>query len=111
MQPIQPVSQCGRISVCTPEKPTFDRQQIVASILTLGIKAGYGAKQPKKTRCEVTGGYVQWRMTLPELPERITSMASSYSSAAKWWVITLETSRPVWSMASILYQVSNILRP
>ena len=50
-------------------------------------------------------------MTLPEWPERMTAKASSYSAMGKWWVMTGVTSSPLWTIAVILYQVSNISRP
>ena len=49
--------------------------------------------------------------TLPARPEFAMPKASWKSSAANRWVITGVTSRPDWSMAVILYQVSNISRP
>ena len=57
------------------------------------------------------GGYVQSRMTLPDWPERMMSKPCSKSSMAKRWVMAGATSRPLWSMEAILYQVSNISRP
>ena len=44
-------------------------------------------------------------------PERIASKASAYLAAGKRWVTTGATFSPLWSMATILYQVSNISRP
>ena len=49
--------------------------------------------------------------TLPDMPERITSKPFSNSAIGKRWVMTGETSSPLWIIAVTLYQVSNISRP
>src|SRR5690606_20538301 len=64
-----------------------------------------------RVRPAAGGPQVQARITLPERPARMTSKACWYSSIGKRWVITGVTSRPAWSRATILYQVSNICRP
>ena len=53
----------------------------------------------------------QSRITFPDWPLRMTSNPFWKSSIPKRCVITGVMSRPLWIMAAILYQVSNISRP
>ena len=93
LQP-EPTQRCGcRVSGCT-------NRSIRAAL-----------RPPTRSNPRRAASQLQSNNTLPHSPASSVANACSKSAAGYSWVMTGVTSRPVWSMVVILYQVSNIRRP